>query len=192
MNKLIHKIKRKLHKSEGFSLVELLFSMLILMLSTAVVIECFSLGVGNLIKETRASQAQLLCSALTSSVQSELAYASKITTEGSSGFKYFSNNLKMGAGCQIMVGSGTDEGQIIVVAGDGSSKYQLVSPASYKAAHRAGVSGDKYLGANMNITWDGSMFQVQLWVYDAVKGDSGIDSSLASSVFKVKPLASAV
>lgn len=185
-------LKRKLKKNKGFTLVELLFSMLILMLSTTVIIQCFNLGIGNVIKETRASEAQLLCSALSSSLQNELTYARNIEVKDGKLDTYFSSSRRMG-----------DKSSIIIVDGEikiqsGSDIYPLVASANYTAKDRAGVGGDGYfLKAYLGdgIVWDSTkgVFNVTVWVDDAGKTELTPDDAkkiaLAYSEFSVKPLA---
>ena len=208
MKNLVRKIKTKLSKSRGFTLVELLFSIIILMLSTTVILQCFNLGLGNVIKETRASEAQLLCSALTSSLQNELTYARDIKITDGMLDTYFSSSRRMGENSRIDSTSGEIKIQTIIKNEiDGSitvtSEYQLVSSANYKAKNRAGVNNSDedeyflkaYLG-NDSIAWNSTdnVFDVILWVDDATKAPitSAADAeknALAYSHFRVKPLA---
>lgn len=210
MNKLLKRLKTKLSKSKGFTLTELLFSIIILMLSTSLIIQCFNLGIANVIRETRASEAQLLCSALTASIQNELTYAKdiKLSTDKTKLDTYFSSSRRMGANSEIIV----DNGEIKIRLKDSSDekdKYPIVASSNYKAKNRAGVGGnsdeDKYfLKAylyNNGIQWDGEVFHVILWVDDASNNWSTTDDTapaaakekaLAYSEFSVKPLAGQV
>ena len=202
MKSVVKKIKTKLSEGKGFTFAELLFSILILMLSTTIIIQCFNLGLKNIVRETRASEAQLLCSALTSSIQNELTYARdvKLTTD-EDGKKYldtyFSSARRMGANSRIRVYEGeiyiTNKGKTdtINLEEDIPNKvvYPLVESANYKADHRAGVgSGGKFLTANMaDIQYDSAkgLFYVSLWVDD---GTDTEENALAYSKFSVKPL----
>ena len=191
MKKLANKLKTKLSESKGFTLAELLFSMIILMLSTMIIIQCFNLGVGNVVRETRASEAQLLCSALTSSLQNELTYARDIEVSGGKLTTYFSSSRRMGAGCSI----DPTGGEIKIT--NGTDVYPLVARSNYTAAERAAVSGSGtyFLKAYLNddsIQWDGTKFNVTIWVDDASKGAltaaQAKTKALAYSQFSVKPL----
>ena len=203
-------ILRKLKKNRsGFSLVELLFSILILMLSTTVIIQCFNLGIGNFVKVTQASEAQLLCSSLSTAIQNELTYAQDVRVEGDK-ITYFSNARRMGDYCSLRVakndgGWTIDDdagGEIIIVQdlpnGDGtlpnddgtkkSKYYPLVSPASYSAQNRAGVSSarEDFLLAFMDLKYDDGKFAVDLWIGDSNHPTK--DAALATAKFSVLPI----
>ena len=193
MKKAAKKLKTKLSGKKGFTLVEVLFSVMILMLSTSIMIQCFALGMGHIVRETRASEAQLLCSSLTSSLQNELTYARDLKVTDGKLDTYFSSSRGMGAGCSIVI----DNGEVKIT--NATTEYPLVSSANYKAANRVGVSsGNEYfLQASFKdnaITWDSTngVFVVTLWVDDAlhpVGADAARDKALAYSKFSVKPLA---
>ncbi|MBE5825398.1 MAG: hypothetical protein E7307_02060 [Butyrivibrio sp.] len=203
------KLKKKLSKRGGFTLVELLFSILILMLSTTIIIQCFNLGLGNVVKETRSSEAQLLCSALTSSLQNELTYARDITITDGKLDTYFSSSRRMGVGSKIIFQDGdatvTNGGEIkiqSVISQGGvttTTVYPLVASSNYTAANRAGVSNSGYfLKAYLDggaIQWDNTnqVFIITLWVDDgskpALSATDAQTKALAYSQFRVKPLA---
>ena len=199
MKRLIKKLKTKLKKNKGFTLAELLFSMIILMLSTTIILQCFNLGLSNVIRETRASEAQLLCSALTSSLQNELTYARDIKVDNSSKVlkTYFSSSRRMGANSSIKL----DGGKIFISNGV-DADYPLVDKVNYTAKNRGGVAAaddDTYfLKAFLNggIKWNetNQVFEITLWVDDASKAtitdaDTAKKQALAYSHFVVKPLA---
>lgn len=195
MKNMLGKLKKKLSKRGGFTLVELLFSILILMLSTTIIIQCFNLGLGNVVKETRSSEAQLLCSALTSSLQNELTYARDIKITDGKLDTYFSSSRRMGTDSKLII----DNGEIKIRSG--TDIYPLVAGANYYADNRAGVHGTGYfLKAYLRdgaIQWDSTneVFKVTLWVDDATKSELTADAAktgaLAYSEFSVKPLAGA-
>ena len=195
MKNVAKKLNNKLAGKKGFTLVELLFSILILMLSTTIIIQCFVLGTGNVVRETRASEAQLLCSALSSSLQNELTYARDIKITDGKLATYFSSSRRMGTDSQIVI----DNGEIKIKSG--SDVYPLVAGSNYTAKNRAGVSGSGYfLKAYLKsggIQWDDSqkVFKVTLWVDDASKSELSADDAktkaLAYSEFSVKPLSGA-
>lgn len=161
MGKRFKLFLKKIKSKAGFSLVEMLFSVLILMLSTSVIIQCFGLGMGNFIKVTRSSEGQLLCTALTSSIQNELTYAKDIDGSGT-GFTYFSMARKLGEKCTI----GVVDNQVCITSA--SATYPLVSKASYTGAYRKGFSGDVFLTPNLTIEWTESTrkFHVLLIISD--------------------------
>ncbi len=209
MRNVVKKLKIKLSESKGFSFAELLFAVLILMLSTTIIIQCFNLGVGNVVKETRASEAQLLCSALTSSLQNELTYARDIEISGNSLDTYFSSSRRMGANSKIIFQDGdttvANGGEIkiqSVTTQDGATTttvYPLVAGSNYTAANRAGSGGSGYfLKAYLDggaIQWDNTnqVFIITLWVDDgskpALSATDAQTKALAYSQFRVKPLA---
>ncbi len=195
MKNIAKKIKSKLKNSKGFTIVELLFSVIILMLSTSVIIQCFNLGVGNVVKETRASEAQLLCSALASSLQNELTYARDIEIESGKLKTYFSSSRRMGEGSRIVVDSNGE----IIITNALNETYPLVTKTNYTATNRAAVKSSStyflkaYLDGNA-IQWSNTdqVFTVTLWVDDASKGAltaaQAKTQALAYTQFRVKPL----
>ncbi len=195
MKNIAKKIKSKLSKRKGFTLAELLFSILILMLSTTIIIQCFNLGLRNVVRETRASEAQLLCSALSSSLQNELTYARDIKVSGDNLDTYFSSSRRMGAESQIF---SDVNGELKIKNGSGE-EYPLVAKSNYTSKNRSGGvgGGDYFLKAylkNNSIQWDSTnqVFNVTIWVDDASKpalsADAAEKSALAYSQFSVKPL----
>lgn len=76
MNKLV----RKLKQNNGFTLSELLIATLILLLTSAMLVVCIQLGLKQLYKQTQDSEAQMLCTMLSTAIQDELTYASEIET----------------------------------------------------------------------------------------------------------------
>ncbi len=198
--KIINKIKKN---KAGFSLVELLFSMLILMLSTSTIIMCFNLGYGQFINVTKSSEAQLLCSSLATSLQNELSYAQQVRTFGSD-IIYFSNARKMGDNCSIHVmkkresgkwADSTDGGEIFimktVINDDGSKEYEiypLVASSNYSASNRVGVSesSNDFLVAYLDLDYNtDGLFEVKLWIGD--DNHTTDTNALAKSEFKVRP-----
>jgi hypothetical protein len=164
------------------------------MLSTVVIIQCCNLGVWNVIKETRASEAQLLCSALTTSLQNELTYARDVEIESNMLKTYFSSSRRMGEGSQILVQSG--EIKIKTAKGDESP---LVASTNYTSKGRTGVretGGGYFLQAhlaNNGVAWDvtNGVFNVTLWVDDPnnpVSLDDAQANALAYAQFSVKPI----
>jgi type II secretory pathway pseudopilin PulG len=198
MKNLIKRLRKRIKRSKGFTLVEVLFSILILMLSTTVILQCFNLGMGHFISQTRSSEAQLLCSALTSSLQNELTYARDIKITDGKLDTYFSSSRRMGEGSQIIVENGEVK---IKIKGstDPDDIYPLVASSNYLAKNRKGADGSGYfLKAYLKdnaITWDGTnnSFNITIWVDDANKAaltaDEAEDHALAYSSFSVKPLA---
>ena len=198
MKNVIRRLRKRIKRSKGFTLVEVLFSILILMLSTTVILQCFNLGMGHFISQTRSSEAQLLCSALTSSLQNELTYARDIKITDGKLDTYFSSSRRMGEGSQIVVENGEVK---IKIKGstDPDDIYPLVASSNYLAKNRKGADGSGYfLKAYLKdnaITWDGTnnSFNITIWVDDANKAaltaDEAKDHALAYSSFSVKPLA---
>ena len=178
MSKRFKLFLKKIKSKAGFSLVEMLFSILILMLSTSVIIQCFGLGMGNFIKVTRSSEGQLLCTALTSSIQNELTYAKDIDGSGTS-FTYFSMARKLGEECSIVV-----ENNEVVIKSAAGTTYPMVSKASYTGSNRKGYSAEYFLIPDLEISWDDSSrkFHVNLTINDKDGNEQ------ANSEFYVTPI----
>ena len=76
-------IRNRLRKCGGFSLTELLVATLIMLLATVLVTRTLSMAVRQLYIQTQESEAQLLCSSLSTYLESELSFAT-VTLNGQS------------------------------------------------------------------------------------------------------------
>ena len=71
-------LKKKLKQNKGFSFAELLVATIILLLTSGMLVVCIQLGIKQLYKNTQDSEAQMLCTTLSTAIQDELTYASDI------------------------------------------------------------------------------------------------------------------
>ena len=71
----MEKTLNKLKQNNGFTISELLVATIILLLTSGMLITCIQLGLKQLYKQTAESEAQMLCTMLSTAVQDELTYA---------------------------------------------------------------------------------------------------------------------
>ena len=76
-------LKKKLKQNKGFSFAELLVATIILLLTSGMLVVCIQLGMKQLYKQTQDSEAQMLCTTLSTAIQDELTYASEVSVSSS-------------------------------------------------------------------------------------------------------------
>lgn len=106
-------ICKKLKQNKGFTISELLIATLILVLVSGMLTTCILLGMQQLDKETQESEAQMLCTMLSTAVQDELSYASsaEFTDTATGNFLSFEKSgktEKVGYYIQMPTEDGTD------------------------------------------------------------------------------------
>ena len=193
--------KRKLNS--GFTISELLIATLILLLASGMLVTCIRLGMKQLYKQTAESEAQMLCTMLSTVVQDELTYATldaaetKDTEDGK--FLAFSSDRLSGTVGGFYVASETTDdnpenfdfeavtdneiysktnlGKLYLRNSDGSKKYGLVSTGAYNINN----SSDGSLQAGMQLIEKGNGYEVIIRVYNG----TDITTPLATKDFFV-------
>lgn len=162
------KIIRKLKNNRGFSLMEMLACIVVMLLVTGIITLTIQMGVKYFTVSVRDSESQVLCGALTTAVKEELAYATNVQPSAT-GYTYYSRSRAHGSGCTIEANA---DGQLSVKKG--TQYYPLVGSESY--------SYD--MTADANISWDAvnKVFSVTLTVKD------GDGNDLTEASFSVFPL----
>ena len=197
MNKSVRKIKQ----NSGFTLSELLIATLILLLTSAMLVTCIRLGLKQLYQQTEESEAQMLCTMLSTAVQDELTYAGNPQMQDTTAGKlllfdragapnkvgfYMASNVDSDEPDYIAVTDDSDFakvnlGQISLAAIDSSnnivSTYGLVSTGAYNIENSKNGS----LQAGMQLKEYGSGYEVRISIYNS----SGSDKAIASKDFYV-------
>lgn len=153
----------RLRNKKGMSIVELLSSIAVMLLVAAVLVTGVRLGVRAYTKSVSMSQAQVLCSTLTTAVSDELRYAGNIyLDENNEMQKFFVSGKGLGT-------FGSDSEGHVTFAGK-----PLLGKASYPYG----------LKAEVTVNMDGSekIFNAE------VKVMSKNNNVLSGSTFQVKPL----
>lgn len=137
MNNGVKKLNNK-----GLTLVELLVTIVILMLVTAMIALAIDFGVRSFNKSNRQAEGQILCATLSTSIKDELRYAKNITgtpTGTDPGtLKFFSTNNSI-KNCSFSVidesGTPASDGGFIVLSKSkgepGEKNYDLVPKKTY-------------------------------------------------------------
>ena len=150
----------RLKNNKGMSIVELLSAIAVMVLVTAVLVTGVRLGVKAYTKSVSMSEAQILCTTLTTAVSDELRYAGTITVDNNGNLiSFFSQN-----------GVGTftsDEG---IVAG---------KPLLSKSAYPYGLKAEVTVTMNSD-----KVFEAKVTV------KSKNDIELSGNEFEVKPIKS--
>lgn len=170
------RIQNKLRGRKGFTLVELLATIIVMLLVTEIISMTIQLSTKYYTQSVRNSESQTICGALSAAVQEELQYATKIqpkpgSTPDASGFytdyTYYSRARQHGSNCTLECGS---DGKLYVHKGTDS--YALVGSETYTYGMKA----------EMECGWNPTgYFHVSLKVLDG-------DKELAEQTFDVYPL----
>lgn len=159
----------KIKTKQGMSIVELLSAIAVMLLVSVVLVTGVRLGVKAYTKSVSMSEAQVLCSTLTTIVSDDLRYAGTVTlnTDGSIETIFVQGK---GKGNYIQ----NDDGQVVFHRKTENDDAKLLGKGSYPYG----------LKAEVTVTMDGSekIFNAE------VKVMSKNDNVLSSSTFQVKPL----
>ena len=160
---------------KGFTLVELLVTIVVMLLVTEIISLCIQLSTKYYTQSVRNSESQTICGALAAAVQEELQYATKVQPQiGSSvdgegfypDYTYYSRARQHGSGCVLVCSDGK------LYVRKGTSDYALVGSETYTYGMKA----------DMTCRWNqDGFFSVSLRVMDG-------DKELAAQTFKVYPL----
>ncbi|MBO6155747.1 MAG: InlB B-repeat-containing protein [Lachnospiraceae bacterium] len=197
MNKSVRKIKQ----NSGFTISELLVATLILLLTSAMLVTCIRLGLKQLYQQTEESEAQMLCTMLSTAVQDELTYAGNPQMQDTTAGKlllfdrdgapnkvgfYMASNVDSEEPDYVAITDDSDFakvnlGQISLAAIDSSnnivSTYGLVSTGAYNIENSKNGS----LQAGMQLKEHGSGYEVRISIYNS----SGSDKAIATKDFYV-------
>ena len=83
----------RLRNKKGMSIVELLSAIAVMLLVTVVLVTGVRLGVKAYTKSVSMSEAQILCTTLTTAVSDELRYAGTVHIDESGSVGFFSQNV---------------------------------------------------------------------------------------------------
>lgn len=155
------------NKKKGFTLTELLSAILIMMLLTGILAVGVQVGVKAYVKSVSLSEAQTLCSTLTTLVSDELRYAGTITVEADGKVRFFSQNF--GGSSEGGVTFETDADGHITLGG-----AQVLSSRAYPYGLNASVE--------LSYAESTKIFTAEIKVL------SGAGNELAASDFEVKPV----
>lgn len=162
--------KQKFRSQKGFTLVEMLCTIIVLLLVSALMVTGIRLAAKTLRKSVMDSESYMLCTTLRTLVSDELRYCGTIdTTDADTGVKFFSQNY--GENCYFSV---NDDGHVVLVDSDGESNKILTSN-SYPYGMMATVAINKYDSTTR-------IFNVTVTVTDSDGGE------LSSSTFDAKQL----
>lgn len=173
--------------NKGFTFVELLCTIVIVLLLTACITMGIGLGSKTFDKTYKFTKAQTLASTLNYLISEELRTATDLTIDNGVLEKYRSENY--GKNVAMTVGSGENEegynkGRIVVVRGDPDDPYDVAGNvytfgASKLYGDNLQVKGDTF---TVEITGDQKTFKVHFDIID--KRDP--NTSLVKSDFQVK------
>lgn len=205
------RLKAKLRSAGGFTLAELLLSVLIMLLATSLLTETIQVATRHFFESRQESGAQLLCSSLATFLEDELSFAdvttkietvgvnsvTKVDTIRSSAHKLgnkirFGILPKDGAATDIVyntIGKDNEERGFIVATSETYSTvfplqpyYLPVGQSAYKTSSNSAYD----LTAGLAVSWEDGRFLVTVSIYDADAGES--DAPLTKSSFSVRPL----
>ena len=181
-------MKIKLKDKTGFTMVELLVAMLIMLLATGALTMTINLAIKHFYKSVQESEAQVLCATLTEFVEDELSFATVMTSSPDS-WSGGTHNMGNGiafytetASSYARVGDSTGEtyGQL-VISGDNyaGNFFKAANSASYEVGNVRHYD----LAESMSLKWTGNHYEVVIKIVD--KDDHSV---LSKAEFTVKPV----
>lgn len=162
-------------KKKGFTLVEMLATLIIVVLFTMMLTTFIDLTVEHFNNSVKNADAQTLASTLTNAVEDELRYATDITVDEEGNYKYFSTSLGLGKNCvikNVVKNINGENRNILVVDNDRMSEYPLINHGSYVYD----------LNAYITATYTNDIFNVSISIKDRN------EKEICKSDFAVVPL----
>jgi Tfp pilus assembly protein FimT len=124
------------NKEAGFTLVEMLCTIIIVVMVSLLMVVLVSLGSKSMAQTVNDSETNILASTLTTAVEDELRYATNVTGSTQSDIRFFSHSHQGGAGCYITVNSN----DMLIVRSEITGKdYALVEKGAYVHGATASV-----------------------------------------------------
>lgn len=158
-------VTKILKDKRGLSLTELLASIVVMLLVAAIMVVGVRLGTKAYVKSVSMSEAQILCSTLSTIVSDELRYAGTITVDGDGTVRFFSSNYGKADNVGLSFGS-DEEGHVTL------GNNRILSSRAYPYG----------LKASVDLTYDNAKFSSTIRIYSAS------DNELAVNSFDVKPI----
>ncbi len=181
----VRKLKNRIRSREGFSMAETMISCIILLLSTAVIVQCLGIGMRMYSARILESESRVLCSTLSASLQHELLYAEPEGETKDGRETWFSNFYDLKGGTFLTEAEGDADRPDRVLFSNGREFY---SPAPDSAYLPGKGKGGKTQGlrAEILMDWDpeNERYEAVVRVYDG----SGEDRLLQENCFAVQPL----
>ena len=178
---------RKLKDNKGLTLTELLCAIIVMLLVTGVMVVGIRLGTQAYVKSVSMSEAQQLCSTITTIVNDELRYTSTVYFKGSD-VGIFSKNQGGSAGTDGLYFDQDLDGQVVLRDGADNTENKILTKKSYPYNLKAKVelnfksSSSDSVTTGSFVTSDDGVFTATVTVYRT----EGID--LATTTFQVRPL----
>lgn len=171
----MRRLLRRVNSRRGFTLVELLVTIVVMLLVTEILSMTIQLSTKHYTRSVRNSESQTICGTLAMAVQEELQYATRVqppagSTPDGEGFypefTYYSRAREHGSGCALTCESGK------LYVRKGENAYALVGSETYTYD----------MTAQMTCRWNkDGYFRVDLKVLDGTK-------EMAGESFDVYPL----
>lgn len=186
----MRRLKRKLRGRGGFTLAELMFSILILLMSTALLAETIRVATDRYFESRRETGAQLLCSSLSAFVEDVLSLAE--VSAGGTGISTEAHGLGDNVSFGILSGTDFDAGNngtkkgVLVATSPNYRNMFSEDPYYYpvgKYAYRPTERRSYDLEAGLKLSWDAAgKYNVTVQIFDT---DGAL---LTESAFSVRPL----
>lgn len=140
----MQKLRQKLKQPAGFTLIEMLVCVAVLLLTTQLILLAVQLSVKYYTQSAKEADSQLLCTSLATAVKQELQYAMEIEpAEDGQTFTYYSRAYAHGAGCTLT----SAQKQLVVekaVENAPAVQYPLVGAQMYSNG----------MGAELSCRWE--------------------------------------
>ncbi|MBO4914814.1 MAG: type II secretion system protein [Oscillospiraceae bacterium] len=175
---VISRTGRKLKAQGGFTMVELLVTVILITIVGGVITATVNIATQSLKNGSQESDAQLLCSALSVFMQDELTYAGKVNATSGKTVEFTDNARGLGKKCSFRTNG---DGHLVMTYYKSGTieEYDPVGAGDY-----GGKTAHKSFRAVQEVTIEGKLLKVYVAVIDA---NSGIE--IAENTFYVKPVA---
>jgi len=170
--------KKKLRSNQGFTLIEMLITTLIMGLVTVMIASSIQTAFQVYTKATQASEGQVLCDTLVTAVQDELRYATDFQTHGTYGFTYTSRSKGYGKDCHFVL----EDGRLKIQKDAGTANDLLPEKSYNNGLVILGAKADGTVLTSFTLNDTTKMVDVTL----VVGNKDG--NELATQTFSVKPL----
>ncbi len=170
---------KRMPRNGGFTMLEMLMSVLIMLAATGLIVSCVQIGNRKYKESTMISEAQLLAAELSIVIQDELTYATDLAEDNG---EVTYTSYRYGKDSKIRVPSaGENAGRVVVVNG-ADEEYALANPGLYTM----GDTGIDRVSAEVDISrGEGDRARVTVAIYGNVEGNR---TKIAESDYQVRVL----
>ena len=161
LKKKIINIQKKIEKraKSGFSIIEMLMAVLILLLATQLIAQAVRLAAEKFYVSTNRSEAQMIVSTLSDFIRSEITTAGEIELNGNDLASFIDASGRLGGRCELVI----DDGKLVMkqLTGDSKKYYPVGGP------EKPYGKGMRLSECSITIDGEKKVFTVKLQIEDS-------------------------